>query len=361
MSLNPHIKPRFNSTQLVMLDVVIALMPLLFAGWLAYGQVLLSQVAVAVLTALITDFVCSSVLLKKYNTVSDCSAMVTAILLVCTLAPLTPWYVVSFGSFSAILFGKILWGGLGKNRFNPALVGREFMSVFFVAAMTSPTLWKSGYLIQQEAIDLFPKLNSPSISTYLSEMIYKTNGAMGEYSILAILIGGLYLLFRNRISWHIPFSLLTTWSVLNWINGVADLQYSIAGILLGTVFMATDMPSSPTTKNGKLFYGAMIGLCLFIFIRGGVRFEYMSFSILLMNGFSDRISIVFKPRPWGNQKDHKKNIEEIFILIIKIITVAMALLTLYWHDLVNYVIFIYLVYLIFKFNFSFSKSINKYV
>ena len=361
MNLHPHIKSRFNRTQLVMFDVIIALLPVLFAGWLAYGQVLLTQVGIAIATALITDFTFSALFLKKYNTFFDGSAIVTAILLVCTLAPLTPWYAVSFGAFSAILFGKIVWGGLGKNRFNPALVGREFMSVFFMSAMTSPTLWNSGYLIQQEAVNIFEGMNSPYIAEYLSGMFYKTNGAMGEYSILAILIGGLYLLIRNRISWHIPLSLLLSWSVLSWINGTTDLKYSITGILLGTIFMATDMPSSPTTSKGKLFYGTMIGVCLFVFIKGGVRYEYMSFAILLMNGFADKISIVFKPRAWGEELDLRKKTEDVFMLILKILTVGLAVLTLYWHELVSYAIFIYIAYIIFKFNFSFTKSINKYV
>lgn len=361
MNLHPHIKPRFNRTQLVMLDVIIALLPVLFAAWLAFGQVILNQLAVAIIAALLTDFICSAIFLKKYNTVLDGSAIVTAILLVCTLAPLTPWYVVAFGSFSAILFGKIVWGGLGKNRFNPALVGREFMTIFFTLAMTSPNLWKSADLIQQKAINFFPNLKSDYLADYLSGMIYKTNGAMGEYSILALIVGGFYLLICNRISWHIPLALLLCWSVFCWINGTADLQYSLAGILLGTLFMATDMPSSPTNANGKLYYGAMIGVCLFVFVKGGVRFEYMSYSILLLNGFADKISLIFKPITWGEKQDFKKKTEEIFLLTLQILTVAFAVLTLYWHGLINYLIFVYIVYIIFKFNFSFTKNFKKYV
>ncbi|MDL1912944.1 MAG: RnfABCDGE type electron transport complex subunit D [Bergeyella sp.] len=361
MSLHPHIKPRFNSTQLVMFDVLIALFPVLIVGWMAYGKILLVQLGVALGSALVTDFVFSSVFLKKYDSVLDGSSVVTAILLVCTLAPLTPWYVVSFGAFSAILLGKIVWGGLGKNRFNPALVGREFMSVFFTAAMTSPMLWKSGDLIRQETVNLFHGMASPYVSKYLSAVIYKTDGAMGEYSILAIFIGGLYLLFRSRISWHIPLSLLLTWSVLSWINGTAGTQYSVAGILLGTVFMATDMPSSPTTPNGKLFYGVMTGVCLFIFIKEGIRFEYMSFSILLMNGFADRISMVFNPRAWGEKQDYKRKMEEVFVLTLKILTVSFAVLTLYRYGWINYVVFTYMIYIVFKFNFSFAQAVNKYV
>lgn len=360
MRFHPHIKPRFNRIQAVMFDVIIALLPCLFVAWLAYGFLFLKLLGIAILTAFVTEFLFSSILLKKYNTIFDGSALVTAILLVCTLAPLTPWYVVSFGAFSAILFGKIVWGGLGKNRFNPALFGRELMSVFFASIMTSPNLWKSSGLIEQKSHSFFIGLETFA-SDYFSGIIYKTNGALGEYSILAMVLGGLYLLLRNRISWHIPFSLLAVFTVLMWLNGSGDLNYSIAGILFGTLFMATDMPSSPTTPNGKLFYGGMTAVCLFIFIKGGIRFEYTSYAILLMNGFADKISLTFKPRAWGETLDYKKKVEEIFILTLKIVTVSSAVLTLYWNDLISYVIYTYIVYIIFKFRFSFSKSVNQYV
>nr|WP_322626455.1 RnfABCDGE type electron transport complex subunit D [uncultured Flavobacterium sp.] len=361
MNLHPHIKQRFNGTQLVMLDVVIALLPVLFAGWLAYGSVVLIQLGIAIVTALVTDFVFSALLLNRYKTFLDGSAIVTAILLVCTLAPLTPWYVVAFGAFTAVLFGKIVWGGLGKNRFNPALVGREFMSVFFSAAMTSPTLWKSNDLINLKATNLVPGIGPEYFSEYISSLIYKTGGAMGEYSILALLMGGLYLVLRNRISWHIPLALLSAFIALCWLNESSGLSFSLAGILLGTIFMATDMPSSPTTSGGKLYYGMMIGIITFIFIRGGVRFEYMSYSILLMNAFSEKISTVFKPVAWGEQQNYRQKTEAVFMLTFTILMAACAVLTLHWHELTKYLIYIYIVYIVFKFNFSYTKSVNKYV
>lgn len=360
-SLNPYIRARFNTTQIVMLDVVIALLPLVFVSWVAYGMTALHLIGVAVGTALLSDFIFSLILLRKKDTVLDGSAIVTGLLLAFTLSPATPLYIVAFGSFSAILFGKIVWGGLGKNRFNPALVGREFMTVFFASVMSSPNIWKNNDLINTTSINLLNNYEHTFLSDYLNGMLYKTTGALGEYSIVCIALGGVYLLLRNRISWHIPLSLLGSFVLMLWLLGFNDLKFSTAGILLGTLFMATDMPSSPTTSNGKLFYGAMIGICLFAFIKGGVRFEYTSFAILLMNGFSHRISMVFRPRAWGEEQDYKRKTEEIFVLVLQILTVAFAVLTLYWNGLAHYVILIYIVYIIFKFNFSFTKSTNKYV
>jgi len=358
MSVNPFIKPRFNTTQMVMVDVVIALLPLLLVGWIAFGNLLLKQIGVAISTALLIELFFSFVLLQKRNTIWDGSAVVTALLLVCTLSPATPLYVVSFGTFSALLFGKIIWGGLGKNRFNPALVGREFMSVFFASTMTSADIWKTNTLVQTPAINLFSKLDHPYLADYLSSLFYKTTGAMGEYSIVCIVLGGLYLLFRNRISWHIPLALLGTFTLWLWIDDSADLRFSVAGILLATLFMATDMPSSPTNTKGKLYYGIMIASVAYLFIKGNVRYEYMSYAILLLNGFSEPISQVFQPRVWGKVKNRKKEIEEIFLLTLKIVAAALAILTLYYYDWIDYILYLYIIYIIIKFNYSFVKKVN---
>ncbi|WP_281232806.1 RnfABCDGE type electron transport complex subunit D [Flavobacterium gelatinilyticum] len=358
MKTAPFIKPKFNSTQMVMLDVVLALLPLVIIACLAYGSLVMMQFITAITAAFIAEFLFSAFLLKKYNTIFDGSALVTALLLVLTLSPLVPLYIVAFGAAAAILFGKILWGGLGKNTFNPALAGREFMSVFFSSVMTSSDIWKTKGFVKIAPDQFFPAADHSVLSEYLSAIVYKTSGAVGEYSILFIVLGGFYLLMRNRISWHIPLALLGVFTLLLWLPGGAQLRYSAAGILLGTLFMATDMPSSPATPNGKLYYGMMTGLVIFILIKGGVQFEYMSYSILLLNAFSHQISILFRPVAWGDPTDWKQKIEPVFNLTIKILGAAFAVLSLYYYGLIQYVVFLYILYLITKFNFSFSKKIN---
>lgn len=358
MRLNPYIKPRFNNTQMVMLDVIIALLPILLVGFVAYGTVILQQVGIALATALVTEFIFSAILLKKYNTMLDGSAAVTALLLVFIVSPITPWYILAFGVFSAILFGKIVWGGLGKNRFNPALIGREFMTVFFATVMTSPNIWKTQDLILTTAGNLFAGVDLPFLSNHLNALVFKTTGALGEYSIVAIALGGFYLLIRNRISWHIPFSLIISFTFLTWMLGGEGFSFSMSGLLLGTIFMATDMPSSPTNANGKLYYGMMIGVAVFILIKGGVRFEYMSYSILLLNAFSEEVSRVFKPTPWGVERDWKNNVEEVFMISLKILSVVLAVITLHYYNLINYILYIYILYCIIKFNYSFNHKVN---
>ena len=358
---NPFIKPKFNTIQAVMLDVIIALLPLIIAGYFAYGIIVLQQIAIAIATALAIEFLFSALLFKKYDSIFDGSAIVTALLLVFTISPVTPWHVVVFGSASAVLFGKLLWGGLGKNKFNPALVGREFMSVFFASIMTSPTIWKTNDLVKTSAKAFFQTNDFDYLSQYFSSLLFKTSGAMGEYSILCLFIGGFYLLLRNRITWHIPFSLLGSFALIMWLLGNSSMSFSLAGIALGTLFMATDLPSSPTTSNGKLYYGMMIGISIFIFIKGGIRFEYMSYSILLLNAFANEVSVVFKPTAWGYKIDWKKKTEAIFFLSLKILGSAFAILSLSYYGLIQYLVFIYIVYSIIKFNFSFTNKINNVI
>ncbi len=344
-----------------MLDVVIALLPLVIAGYFAYGMIVLQQIAIAIIAALATEIIFSAILFKKYKSVFDGSAIVTALLLVFTISPVTPWYVVVFGSASAILFGKLLWGGLGKNKFNPALVGREFMSVFFASIMTSPTIWKTNDLVNVSAKEFFQAKDFTHLSEHFNSLVFKTSGAMGEYSIFCIFIGGLYLLLRHRITWHIPLSLLGSFTLMMWFLGNSGLSFSLAGILLGTLFMATDMPSSPTTSNGKLYYGMMIGICIYIFVKGGIRYEYMSYGILLLNAFADEVSTVFKPTAWGSKTNWKQQIEDVFLLSVKILGGAFAVLSFSYYGLIPYLIFTYIIYIIIKFNFSTVNKINNVI
>lgn len=361
MQLNPYIRPRFNTSDIIMVDVIIALLPLVVIAWLAYGTTALCVLGTSVGVAIASDLLFSAVYLKNFRAVLDGSSIVTGLLLAFTISPLTPLPVVAFGAFSAILFGKIIWGGLGKNHFNPALVGREFMSVIFASAMTSPSIWQTASYVNITPGQLL-ETGSNFMDGYLGSMIYKTSGALGEYSIIFIAIGGLYLLIRRRISWHIPFALLTIFSLLFWIvDGSEQYKYSLTGVLFGAIFMATDMPSSPTTKEGKLYYGAMIGLVAFILIAAKVRYEYMSYSILILNGFSYIISIVLRPKVWGDKVDRKKKAEQLFLLTLSILGVTLAVLSLHYYGLIPYLIYIFIAYSIFRFNLSIVKKTSSQI
>ncbi|WP_312393233.1 RnfABCDGE type electron transport complex subunit D [Chryseobacterium sp.] len=359
MKLNPYIKPKFGSTFFVMLDVIIALLPMVAMSWLAFGMKALAVTAVSVAVCLLTDIVFSAVILKRIQLSFDLSAVITGLLLAFTISPVTPLYVVAFGAVMAIFFGKIVWGGTGKNKFNPALVGRELMTVFFASVMTSSSIWNTKNFININTSELFSSIGLNSNSSYWESLLYKTSGAIGEYSAVCIALGGLYLLLRKRISWHIPSAIFIVFILLSWIISYeGDFKFSISGLLLGAIFMATDMPSSPISMKGKLFYGSMIGCIAFAFILGGISNEYMSYSILLLNGFSPKINELFKPTAWGNKIEYRSFIENISKLILIIFVFAFAIISLYHYQMIKYVVYLYIVFTVVKFNYSFSKKIN---
>lgn len=346
---------RKDSVWEVMSDVLLALIPCAAMSYLAFGSTPFFVMLVAVVSAVVAEFIFASVFLKRTDTLKDGSALVTAILLAFTLAPFTPWYVVAFGSAMAVVFGKILWGGLGHNLFNPALVGREFMTVFFPLAMTSRAIWYDASEVNISKLDVFGFLGDGSFTDYLNSLFFKPSGAIGEYSVVFLIVGGLYLLLRCRISWHIPFALLVTFFILLQLFSDLDISFSLGGVLLGTIFMATDMPSSPSTNSGKLYYGAMIGLTAIIFILSDVRYEYMSYSILLINGFSRLITWAFRPRVWGIEIDWLPRISYGIILTLGIILFAIIIILLHQYGLIPYLVYGYILFIISRFCFMTMK------
>lgn len=333
-----------DSTSKVMFDVVIALLPAVVMSYIAFGFVPITAVLIAVGSALLTEFIFSQLFWNNTDSVTDGSGIVTGILLACTVGAFTPLYVVAFGASMAVLFGKLLWGGLGRNLFNPALVGREFMTVFFPAVMTSGSIWYERSAVHFTSINLF---GNDTFNT----LFFKPSGAIGEYSVLFLVLGGLYLLFRRRISWHIPFALFVTFAIalLAWIYSGRAASFSLGGLMLGAIFMATDMPTSASTSSGKFFYGAMIGLTAMFFILFEVRYEYMSYSILLMNAFARPINWVFRPRTWGRKMDWANRLGQGVALTAGILVIAFAIVYLHELKAIPYLLFTYITFCILRF------------
>ncbi len=334
-----------NSTSQVMADVILALLPCIVMSYLAFGFVPIMVVLVAVGSALVTEFIFSVIFSRNTESVSDGSAIISGILLAFTIAPFTPLYVVAFGGSMAVLFGKLLWGGLGRNMFNPALVGREFMTVFFPAVMASRTIWYDKTAVNISEINIFN-------DTFINQLFYKASGAIGEYSIFFLVLGGLFLIIRRRISWHIPFALLAAFTmVLLIFSGTTNytIQFSLGGLLLGTIFMATDMPTSATTNYGKLYYGAMIGIVAIVCIINDVKYEYMSYSILLLNAFVIPVNWVFRPKVWGEKPDILTRSWQGLSLTACILLATFAIIYLHHAGWVMYLLFIYIAYCIVRF------------
>lgn len=331
-----------DSTSKVMTDVILALLPCVAMSYLAFGYVPLMVVLVAVGSALITEFVFSAIFFKNTESVSDGSAIITGILLAFTIAPFTPLHVVAFGGAMAVLFGKLLWGGLGRNIFNPALVGREFMVVFFPVVMGSRTIWYDKTAVNLQEINIFG-------DSFFNQLFFKASGAIGEYSIFFLVLGGLFLLLRRRISWHIPFALLVAFTILLFVLSGKNIQFSLGGLLLGAIFMATDMPSSASTNYGKLYYGAMIGIVAGLCILNDVRYEYMSYSILLLNAFAKPIDWVFRPQVWGEKADAMTRAWQAISVTAGILVASFAVIYLHHLGAIMYLIFIYILFCVVRF------------
>ena len=287
ISATPHVRSK-DSTQAIMRDVIIALLPATVVGIIKFGLNALMLVIIAIATAVIAEALYQKATKQKV-TISDLSAVVTGLLLAMNLPSGAPWWIPIVGSVFAIVVAKQLFGGLGQNFINPALAGRAFLLASYPTIMTtwvSPgadavstatplALLKTG---SEEALSQLPSLADVAIGHMA--------GCIGEVSAIALLLGGLYLLFRGVISWRIPTTyILTVFVLFLFMKRGASPVYEllIGGLMLGAFFMATDYASSPITAKGQIIMGVGCGL-LTVLIRvfGGYP-EGVSYSILIMN------------------------------------------------------------------------------
>lgn len=338
---NPFIR-RKDSTRRVMSDVIIALLPCIVITWFAYGFIPVMVVLVAIGSALLGEFLFNSIFTREKRSLDDGSAIVTGILLAFTIGPFTPLPIVAVGGFFAVIFGKLLWGGLGKNRFNPALVGREAMVVFFPAVMNSQEIWRDKDVLKQQDFELFG-------NDLLDRIFYYPDTALGEYSPFFLIVGGLFLLWRRRISWHIPLAMFAGFTAGLLIFRNVGIAFSLGGILLGTIYMATDMPTSSSTNMGKIYFGAMAGILALVCILFGAARGYLSYSLLIMNAFVIPINWIFRPRTWGKKTDRAKRIGEATLLTLAIGATTALVLWFHYMEFMIYLVLAYMLYSVIRF------------
>ena len=303
---SPHIRGDFRTSRL-MLDVVIALLPSLVIGAFVLGAQALLVALVSVGAAVATE-VLYSALLKKRNTAIDGSAIVTGLLFAMTLPVSVPLWIAATGSAFAILAAKLLWGGLGQNIFNPALLARALMMLLFPAALTRyPALGVdtvSGATPLHHMV--MPALPEESL---LDMFIGNCPGSIGELSALALLAGGAYLVVRKVISARIPVAYIGTVAIVTLVFHKTDdalswmlYQLLSGGLMLGAIFMATDYVTSPVTKTGQYIYGIGCGVLTVIFRYFGLFPEGVTYAILLMNLCVWVIDRYTAPRIYGFAK-----------------------------------------------------------
>lgn len=323
VSPSPHVHSEF-STERIMYDVAIALIPAFLVSIVFFGVGAIKVTLVAIVCCILFEYLIQKFVLKVPVTVCDGSAIVSGILLAFNVPSSIPVWMLAIGAFVTIAVAKMSFGGLGKNPFNPALVGRVFLLICFPVHMTSwpvPRLWdfsftdavtgatalgklKEGVMMGHAVPELMQK-----IPGYMDLFIGQINGCIGEISVLALVLGAAYLLIRKVITLYIPMSYIFTVFIFTgilWLvneQRFADPLFHIlsGGLMLGAWFMATDMVTSPMSKYGMIIFGVGCGV-LTVFIRlFGAYPEGVSFAILIMNATVPLINKMFRPKRFGGR------------------------------------------------------------
>ena len=313
VSPSPHIHGG-DSISKNMYGVLIALVPAFLVSLYYFGLGALIVTATSVIACVLFEYLIQKFLMKKEPTVCDGSAILTGVLLAFNLPSNLPVWIILIGALAAIGIGKMSFGGLGNNIFNPALVGRVFLLISFPAQMT---MWPevgqlTSYTDVTTGATVLSLMNEGALDklpTLVDMLFGKMGGSLGEVSALALLLGLVFMLWKKIITWQIPVSILLTVFVFTGIMHLVNpVQYASpfvhllsGGLMLGAIFMATDYVTSPMSKNGMLVYGVGIGILTTVIRLFGSYPEGMSFAILIMNAFTPLINSYIKPKHFGGK------------------------------------------------------------
>jgi Na+-translocating ferredoxin:NAD+ oxidoreductase subunit D len=319
VSSSPHIRDH-SKTSVLMRDVIIALVPTFLASVYFFGLRSVWVVFLTVISAVITEAVCRKIM-KRYNSIYDLSAVVTGMLLALSFPPTIPWWICIVGAFIAIAVVKQMFGGIGNNFVNPAIAARIVLTVSFPSQMSRWTILSHienpikdipGSVIGTDLVttatplDLLSK-GAQTLPDYWQIFIGYKGGCLGEVSVLALLIGATYLLFRHVIKPWIPLAFIGTTILLVALGGKDPLYHALSGgLIIGAFFMATDYVTSPLTNKGKLIFGFGCGLITGLIRLFGGMVEGVSFSILIMNIVTPHIDRLTIPIPFGGGRKRAK-------------------------------------------------------
>ena len=324
VSGSPHLHSA-DSVNRRMWGVVIALMPAVAYSVYLFGLGALVVLLTSVLGCVITEYLMQRYMLGGKTTITNGSAVITGLLLAMNLPSNLPIWIILIGCVVAIGLGKYAFGGLGQNIFNPAILGRVFLLISFPQQMTSwplPLVNRGEYLDATTGATYLGQMKMEAMSTadsstgasavneiatesltWIDALIGNMGGSLGEMSAIALIIGGVFMLLRGIISWHIPVSIIGTVMLFAWGAGVDPVMSVLSGgVMLGAIFMATDYVTSPMTRRGMVMYGMMIGIITMIIRLWGAYPEGVSFAILIMNGFTPLINKFVRPRKFGERR-----------------------------------------------------------
>lgn len=319
VSASPHIRHE-DTTRVIMSDVIIAMIPLVIWGTYIFGLRTLTVTAISVISCVLSEYI-FNLIIKKPSPIGDLSAVVSGLLLAFNLPATIPLWIPVVGGIFAMVIVKGLFGGIGKNFMNPVLAARVFLFASWPSHMTNYSAPLDRLSLFENTADAVSSATSLSIlkSAQMPDMtvgdmfIGNMAGCIGEISALLILAGGLYLIVRKVITWHIPVSFILTVSLLAFLCAPPQLdrltfmasEVFSGGLILGAVFMATDYVTSPVTNKGRIIYGIGCGFfTVFIRIFGGYP-EGVSFAILIMNLFVWYLDKSTKPTRFGGKTNAK--------------------------------------------------------
>ncbi len=329
----PHVQTAQSTTR-IMRDVVIALMPALVVSTMVFGLDVLRVTALSVASCVVIEYLIQKFMVRGTSTIGNWSAVVTGVLLAFNLPSSIPWWIVVMGAFVAIAVAKMTFGGLGKNPFNPALVGRVFLLIAYPVQMTTWPLPVNGSfdaLSGATALAAVKHGASPAVMGVQEMLLGNMPGSLGEVAAAALLCGFVYLLWRRVITWHIPVTVLATMAVFAGVVAMCSVSFDgnpeasnvaysagyklgylfgtawragvfhvlAGGAMLGAIFMATDYSTSPMTVKGGVIFAVGIGLITMLIRLWGAYPEGMSFAILIMNACVPLINKYVKPKRFG--------------------------------------------------------------
>lgn len=310
VSESPHVRSK-NTTQRIMLDVFIALIPASAFGVYNFGVPALIRLLVAIFACVAFEAIYQKAMKKKVM-VGDMSAAVTGLLLAMNIPSTLPIWMEVVGCAFAIIIVKQLFGGLGQNFMNPALAARCFLLLAYTRPMTDFVI--DGVSAATPLQMLKPGGEAVGVTDLLSMFIGTNNGVIGETSAMLLLAGGIYLLIRKVIKIHIPLAYIGMFAAMTFFLAPGhqfDIIYTLmevcgGGILLGAFFMATDYVTSPVTNKGKIYFGLILGVLTFLFRMFGPNAEGVAYSIIIANLLTPFLDMASVPKPFGWNKPEKK-------------------------------------------------------
>lgn len=325
VSVSPHVRSA-ETVSHIMWTVNLSLLPAFVMGLYFFGPRALYVTAVSIISSVAAEYLFQRGQGKKI-TITDGSAFLTGLLIGMNLPPTVPFYIPLTASVAAILITKQIFGGLGFNIFNPALIGRAFVLISWPRAMTTWSAPTAAFLaldakttatplgiLKEEGIGKLLEAFGDKINLYTELLVGHRAGSLGEVSAVALIAGGIFLLVRGYITWHIPISFIGTVGVLAWMfggktgifTGDPIIHLLSGGLILGAFFMATDYVTCPSVRKGQIIFGIGCGaITMLIRLKGGFP-EGVMFAILLMNCFSPMIDRTVKRAPFGTIKVKKE-------------------------------------------------------